>query len=292
MASADKTKLDGIAAGAQVNVPTNLGITNGTTNGPVVTSSTGTNATIPAATASISGAVSTAAQTFAGNKTFGGTANTQLKVSTSFSNSTLTGVEVDTVGDSSTPRFAFLKSGAIRGSVRYIHNATGANEQCNINVAGNDRLICQGGGAVYVPAIATTASAANCFLNSASSPANSILRSTSSLRYKTDIENLEPEYSDAVLNLRPVWYRSLSEVDRGDWSWYGLIAEETAEIDPRLVHWTYLEDSYEEVDGERKLKADAELVPDGVQYDRVSVLLLDVVKRLLKRIEVLESRSN
>jgi hypothetical protein len=93
-----------------------------------------------------------------------------------------------------------------------------------------------------------------------------------------------------VLNLRPVWYRSLSEVDRSDWSWYGLIAEEVAEIEPRLVHWTYSEDSYEEIDGEQKLKADANLIPDGVQYERVTVLLLDVVKLQQKRIEALESK--
>ena len=37
MTSADKTKLDGIATGAQVNVGTNLGITPGTTAGPIVT---------------------------------------------------------------------------------------------------------------------------------------------------------------------------------------------------------------------------------------------------------------
>jgi hypothetical protein len=77
---------------------------------------------------------------------------------------------------------------------------------------------------------------------------------------------------------------------RGDWSWYGFIAEEAAEIEPRLVHWTYLEDEYEEIDGERQLKPDAKLVPDGVQYDRLTVLLLDVLKRQQKKIEVLEAK--
>jgi hypothetical protein len=73
MTGADKTKLDGIAAGAQVNVATNLGITAGTTAGPIVTSSTGTNATLPTATASASGVVTTGNQTFAGVKTFNST---------------------------------------------------------------------------------------------------------------------------------------------------------------------------------------------------------------------------
>lgn len=52
----DGTKLDGIAAGAQVNVATNLGATaNGTSL--TVSSSTGTNASIPAATTSAWGAM-------------------------------------------------------------------------------------------------------------------------------------------------------------------------------------------------------------------------------------------
>jgi hypothetical protein len=70
MIGSDKLKLDGIAAGAQVNVATNLGITAGTTAGPIVTSSTGTNATLPTASATASGVVTTGAQTWAGTKTF------------------------------------------------------------------------------------------------------------------------------------------------------------------------------------------------------------------------------
>jgi hypothetical protein len=73
MLATDKVKLDGIAAGAQVNVATNLGITAGTTAGPIVTSSTGTSATLPTATASASGVVTTGAQTWAGVKTFNST---------------------------------------------------------------------------------------------------------------------------------------------------------------------------------------------------------------------------
>jgi hypothetical protein len=70
MSSADKTKLDGIATGAQVNVGTNLTWTAGTTAGPVVNSSTGTGAAIPLASATASGVLSNAAQTVGGDKTF------------------------------------------------------------------------------------------------------------------------------------------------------------------------------------------------------------------------------
>ena len=149
-------------------------------------------------------------------------------------------------------------------------------------------FIASNNGSALFPQLGTTASAANAFLDSGAD--NRLLRSTSSLRYKTDIENIEENRSASIINLRPVWYRSLAEADRSDWSWYGLIAEEVAEIEPRLVHWTYLEDAYEEVDGEKQLKPDAEMVPDGVQYDRLAVLLLDVVKRQQQAIETLEAR--
>jgi hypothetical protein len=129
--------------------------------------------------------------------------------------------------------------------------------------------------------ITTTASAANAFLDS--TDGNRIFRSTSSLRYKTDIETVKATYADAVLNLRPVWYRSTAQDDKKDWSWYGLIAEEVAEVEPRLVHWSYLDSDYycTEESGQIKktLKEGATPVPDGVQYERVAVLLLDVVKR-------------
>ncbi len=145
---------------------------------------------------------------------------------------------------------------------------------------------------VKFASIPTTASAANAFLDDTDS--NRLYRSTSSIRYKTDVEDIDQSRADAVLNLRPVWYRSKGINDRSDWSWYGLIAEEVAEIEPRLVHWSYLEEDYEiEKTNEgiqKTLKAGAKLAPDGVQYERLTVLLLDVVKRQNARIETLEAK--
>jgi len=138
-------------------------------------------------------------------------------------------------------------------------------------------------GEVKFPSIGTTASAANAFLDSGSS--NNLLRSTSSAAYKTAIEPIDDEFSDRVLNLKPIWYRSLASADNKDWSWYGLIAEQVAEVEPRLVHWSKKVIGYR--DGGRgepdKVPLYAEeLVPDGVQYERISVLLLAKVQQLVK----------
>jgi hypothetical protein len=83
MSAADKAKLDGIAAGAQVNVATNLGVNTGTTSGPTITSSTGSSATLPTASTTASGVVTTGAQSWAGAKTFNGVVTAPDFVTTS-----------------------------------------------------------------------------------------------------------------------------------------------------------------------------------------------------------------
>jgi trimeric autotransporter adhesin len=114
----------------------------------------------------------------------------------------------------------------------------------------------------------TTASAANVFVGSN----GNISRSTSSIKYKTEIEDAELSYSEAlVYGSRPVWYRSLSESDPSDYSYWGFIAEEVAEIDPRMVHWGD--------DG-----------PESVQYDRYVVHLVGVIQKQQQRLDALEAR--
>ena len=156
------------------------------------------------------------------------------------------------------------------------------------------------GDSTQFPQMGTTASAANAYLDAGLG--NRLLRSTSSLRYKTGVEDVKAEYLDNVLGLRPVKYRSLSEADDPSLSHFGLIAEEVAEIEPRLVNFTYADEDYEDVvveagEGdaaprtERRLKEGAERkVPDGVQYDRLTVLLLGLVKRQQSRIDGLEAK--
>ena len=131
------------------------------------------------------------------------------------------------------------------------------------------RLEVAPGGNVYFPGIGTTASAANAVLNNGSSPANELLRSTSSVRYKTDILGLDADWKRTVRALRPITYRSKAPADNPALRWFGLIAEEVSEIDPRLVHYT--------------CDADGKEVPDAVQYERLTVLLLKAVQELLAR---------
>jgi hypothetical protein len=151
-------------------------------------------------------------------------------------------------------------------------------------------------GNVYLPGVATTASGANAVLNNGSSPANELLRSTSSARHKTSVEDIDSSHAENILKLRPVWYRSKSPADNPAWSWYGLVAEEVAAIEPRLVLWRYADEDQETVKREEDgkvvrvtvLKRGARLVPDGVAYDRLTALLLAIVKRQETRMLALE----
>jgi hypothetical protein len=182
----------------------------------------------------------------------------------------------------------FARSGSDNSGRFRVLPATGGSQTTQLEISP--------GGNVYFPGAATTASGANAVLDGGSSPANELLRSTSSIRYKDDIEEVDYGNAEKILALRPVWYRSKCPFDNRSWSWYGLIAEEVAAVEPRLVSWGHTDEDFEvvkkETDGkvvsERVLKPDARLVPDGVAYDRLAVLLLTVVKRQEGRVQALE----
>ena len=88
-----------------------------------------------------------------------------------------------------------------------------------------------------------------------------------------------------MLDLEPVSYRSLCARDDPDRINYGLIAEQAAAVDPGFTHWL------PPVGDEH-----GPLAPEGVQYDRLVVHLISIVKRLkaalgdaVQRIETLEA---
>ena len=125
-----------------------------------------------------------------------------------------------------------------------------------------------------------------------------LLRYTSSRKYKTDIETLEDARADKILDCRPVWYRSLSEndiktpgSDKSDWGWYGFIAEEVAEIEPRLVNWATKDAGTNPDDGFASVERDpSNYTAEGVRYDNFVPLLVNLVKRQKAEIESLKAR--
>jgi len=115
-----------------------------------------------------------------------------------------------------------------------------------------------------------------------------LFRSTSSIKYKTEVEDLQNSYSDALLNVRPVWYRSTCSIDNPNHSFWGFIAEEVAKIDPRLVHWKTTEQVIQENGSIENVPCEPE--PEGVQYDRFVPHLLNLIKRQKEQIEAMEVR--
>lgn len=111
----------------------------------------------------------------------------------------------------------------------------------------------------------TTASAANMFV-----AANGLLsRSTSSLKYKTSIEDVDAALMQRVIDeARPIWYRSTCAADNPGHSWWGLGAEELGEIDPRFVHWAHPSKTVERVELEEVDESTGELHEDGSHIKR------------------------
>jgi hypothetical protein len=118
---------------------------------------------------------------------------------------------------------------------------------------------------------------------------NQIRKAASSIKYKTDVEELQDSYADQILNIRPVWYRSLCDGDDPNHSYWGFIAEEVAEIDPRLTTWKFHNVSYDE-NGSRIVTKLDNPEPEGVAYDRFVPHLLNLVKRQQQAIETLEAK--
>ena len=117
---------------------------------------------------------------------------------------------------------------------------------------------------------------------------------------------MEDNYADAFLNCRPVWYQSSSMGDNPNYGWWGCIAEEVAEIDPRLVQWsnetTSVVDAVDENGTElfeddgitrQKMRVKtqhSEPQPESVSYERFVPHLINLIKRQKEQIEAMEVR--
>ncbi|EHY4866018.1 tail fiber domain-containing protein [Escherichia coli] len=157
----------------------------------------------------------------------------------------------------------------------------------NLDIIAETLVVKSGGsGGFAIWDIGTTTSGANMYIDPTPG-INTVWRSTSSRRYKKDIETLQDRYADELLSLRPVWYRSICRGDRKDWGYYGLIAEEVGEIAPQYVHWREPtnNDSPEDISSNG-------MVAEGVMYERLVVPLIHHIQQLTKRVEELETKLN
>jgi hypothetical protein len=101
-----------------------------------------------------------------------------------------------------------------------------------------------------------------------------------SRRYKANIRSVTAEEAAATIDgLRPVWYtaRDAPATSQG---MYGLIAEETAEVDPTLVYWA--PDAENPGAGGR---------PEAVHNMQLGLLLVQVAQQQKGRIAQLEARA-
>ena len=124
-------------------------------------------------------------------------------------------------------------------------------------------------------------------------------RTSSSEKYKNSIEDLNHDVADRVLDLRPVWFKAneTNSDNKQEWSYVGLIAEEVAQVEPRLALFKNAEIVYDEF-GNQKFNEDGtpEMIelespePEGVKYAELSVYLLDIIKREKARSDELEQR--
>jgi hypothetical protein len=144
----------------------------------------------------------------------------------------------------------------------------------------------------------TTASAANLY----SGAGNNILKSTSSITYKTSVQDMEPNH-DVLDLLRPVTFQDKKQAakDPNAKHHVGLIAEEVHDAGlHELVHyefpWEFVLDEegnnvYDEENLPKIIQTGPEF-PNGVQYDRIVVMLLPIIKDLRNRVVELEKAAN
>lgn len=154
-----------------------------------------------------------------------------------------------------------------------VSSSNGGNPVLNTTAGGGDISPAT----IRFPNIGTTAVAANATLNAVGS--NDLLRSTSSVRYKAEIEVLpHSEAIDLLKALRPITYASLCEQDDVYGRWPGLIAEEVFKINPLFVSFS------KDDAGNRR--------PESVQYERLTVPLIAGWQDHEARLAALEARIN
>jgi hypothetical protein len=167
--------------------------------------------------------------------------------------------------ESTANTIAFTTAGTMWWNI----NPSGALIGTNSPNTGTGQPVLDGSG-LYMTTWLTTASAANAHVSNS----NYIKLSTSSIRYKHDIDTLDADHAlSAVMAMRPVTYRGKTDDDQR--RHVGFIAEEVAEIAPLLA-------TYDE-GGETG-------TPNYVTYDRVTAYLVAVVQQQQAEINALKAQ--
>jgi hypothetical protein len=139
-------------------------------------------------------------------------------------------------------------------------------------------------------------STANCVMTTN----GTIRRTTSSIRYKTDVETLQDPWADKVLDLVPIYYRPKDTSDPEGYTRYGFSAEQCYTVDPRfstcepqtLVGYERIEETGPE--GEQLVRQGAPLYEDRIDIvatdlNAIVAALQQVIKRQDARIAALEA---
>jgi len=103
-----------------------------------------------------------------------------------------------------------------------------------------------------------------------------LIRTSSALRHLKEVEAVNLAATNSVYDLKPVWYRSKSEITDPAHSFYGFVAEDVAAVDPRLV--TYSTDE------------DGTATPETVNDHAVVALLVSAVQEQRQQISDLTAR--
>jgi len=214
-----------------------------------------------------------------------------------------------TVGSGSDASLTILTAGSTAGQVSQIYFGGGGSAAPVIAflTSSAERLRITSGGDVLIPSIWANAGGTTAVMVASD---GRLYKLTSSERYKKDIEDIDPAMVDAVMAVRAVWHKLKDPQGQefADPSFYGFIAEEMAEVEPRLVSWTpqYKEieetviDKVENEDGtvtetprivtKTVVDESLPLIPDGVDYQRITAIHHNKIQRLTVIIEQLEMR--
>lgn len=134
----------------------------------------------------------------------------------------------------------------------------------------------------------TAGAAANVYVYSS----GRLARATgSTAEIKGGVEPLWDAIGDLLLQFKPIFYRyTVKTIEPSSWSWYGLTAEDVAELDPRFANWdqglVYKDGVPSIEDGEIKLEDGAS--PQSINWPAVTTALINLVQRLERRVAALE----